>query len=212
MESMAETLRNCGAILAGHFVLSSERHSGEYIDKVKIYKEPVIFEDFCWGIAQEVYQKFRPVDVVAGLAPIGAVIAQRVAYHLGEIRQKRVVPLFAEKDEAGKYFFGRGFDQDLRGKNVLVADDNLTTGHSVRQVIDLVINSGGNVLGVAVFCNRGDVLSDDLYHLPIISLLKVKMDDWPQDNCPLCLKRVPINRDISRGREFLEAHPGYPSI
>ena len=93
-----------------------------------------------------------------------------------------------------------------------MVDDNLTTGHSVRQVIDLVINSGGDVFGTAVFCNRGDVLPDDLYHLPVISLVKIKMDDWPQDNCPLCSKRVPINRDISRGREFLEAHPGYPSI
>lgn len=212
MESIIQTLENRGAILKGHFVLSSKRHSGEYIEKANLYKEPVFFDDCCWEIAHEIYPKFHSVDVVVGLAPIGAVIAQRVAFHLGELYYHQVVPLFAEKDKNDRHVFKRGFEKELRGKNVLVVDDILTTGGSIRQVIDLIINSGGNVVGTAVFCNRGDVQPDDLYHLPVIYLVKIKMDDWLPDKCPLCLKRVPINRDISEGAKFLKLHPDYPSI
>lgn len=211
MDNVREILKGCGAILEGHFVLSSMEHSDKYIEKANLYKNSFIFDDLCWKIAYKIWPDFN-IDVVAGMAPIGSVLAQRVAYHLEALYHNRVVPIFAEKDNTGKYIFSRGFNKDLRGKNVLVVDDILTTGHSVRQIIDTIINSGGNVLCVAVLCNRGDVQSDDLYCLPIISLVKVEMENWPQDKCPLCSKKVPVNRDIGRGREFLELNPSYPSI
>jgi len=198
----------CGAVLKGHFILTAWEHSDTYLKKEKIYGDPVVFENLCRAIAREVSSKSINIDAVVGPVPR---LAERVAYFLGEIYHKTVVHLSVEKDEMGKRVFGQGPDQDLSGKNVLIVDDITITGESIRQIIRAVtVLKRGRVVIVAVICNRGDVTPYNLYGLPVISLSRIRLKTW-FNNCPLCKAIVPINVDIERGREFVEAHPGYPA-
>ena len=99
----------------------------------------------------------------------------------------------------------------MKGKDVLIVDDITITGESIRQIIRAVtVLKKGRVVAVAVFCNRGVAVPDNLYTLPVISLSNIKLKIWWENHCPLCKAKVPINANIERGREFLESHPGYP--
>lgn len=207
----------CGAVLKGHFVLDStelavRKHSDTYLEKVYLYRNPVIFEELCLQMAREVASKANNIEAVVGPAPIGAVLAQRVAYHLGTMQHKMVIPFFTEKDKEGQHTFRRNFAKDLSGKNVLVVDDIITTGKTISELVKTILILKGRMAAAAVVCNRSEDVLDKFYIFPLISLLRIKLKVFKESDCLLCKNRVPINADVGRGREFLEAHPGYPSI
>ncbi len=203
-------------ILKGHFVLTSRLHSSDYLEKADLYKsDPELLDEICWEIASELSTKFsafsgNKINAVTAPAPFGAVIAHLVACYLGKFYQDKVMPLFTEKGKNGHQVFKRGFDQDLKGKNVLVLDDILTTGGTIRQLINEVTVAGGNVLAVAVLCLRGELQAEDLYGLPLISVIDIPMKTWPEEKCPLCKKEALINLSVGKGAEFLVQHPEYP--
>jgi len=188
-----EIFKECGAILNGHFVLKSLEHSDKYVEKGILYSNPIVFGELCREIAQEVSAKSINIDVVVGSVPIGAAMAQWVAYHLGEIHQKKVYSIFAEKNQAGGQVFRKCFHKYLAGKNVLVVDDVLTSGATIKELLKAIILLKGQTVGVAVICNRGDLTSENFYVFPLISLLKMKLQSWQEKDCPLCLKKVPID-------------------
>ncbi|MEK7503743.1 MAG: phosphoribosyltransferase family protein [Patescibacteria group bacterium] len=207
-----EIFNECGAILKGHFVLAEMGHSGTYLQKAILYRNPVIFENLCRIMAHEVSSKFTSIEAVVGPAPIGSVLAQRVAFYLGETYQKMVVPLFTEKDGAGEHLLRRGFNKDLVGKNVLVVDDVMTSGTSILQIIKAVLASKGQMVAAAVICDRGEVALNNLFQMfPVMSLSRLKPRIWTENDCSLCKEKIPIDADVGRGWEFLKSHPGYPS-
>ena len=215
MENIKDMLAESGVFLRGHFVLSSMRHSDEYLQKTKIYKNPAILDDLCWEIAQEVALPFsaakgRGIEVVVGPAMGGIILSNRVAYHLTQLYQEDVISLFTEKDEKGKQVLKRGYLTDIPGKRALIVDDVITTGHSVREIMAEIIDNGGIPAVVAAVCNRGNVQPADFNDLTLISLLDMEMNDWKEGECPLCKKKVPIDPFLGRGAEFLALHPEYP--
>ena len=201
----------CGAVLKGHFVLAGMEHSDTYLEKVYLYRNTAIFEELCLQMAREVASKTNNVDAVVGPAPVGAVLAQRVACHLGAIQHRMVIPFFTEKDKNGQHAFRRNFAKDLPGKNVLAVDDVITTGKTITELIKTIILLKGQMAAVAVICNRSEDVLDKFYIFPVISLLRIKLKVFPENDCLLCSKRVPVDAGIGRGKEFLAAHPGYPS-
>ena len=82
-------------------------------------------------------------------------------------------------------------------------EDVLTTGGSVRQVVELVRQHAGNIVGVSALCNRGKVQPEDIGGVPIHSLIEVDLQTYPADVCPFCQAGVPINTDLGKGRAFL---------
>ena len=87
---------------------------------------------------------------------------------------------------------------------ILVVDDILTTGGSVRKVVETTRSFGGNVVAVGVLCNRGGIKPEDVGGVPrLFALVNVKLDAWDEMDCPLCASGVPVNTDVGKGREFL---------
>jgi orotate phosphoribosyltransferase len=202
-----EVFEECGAILKGHFVLASGRHSGTYLEKALIYTNPAIVSDLCYNLAVDISRIYSfisasgRIEAVVGPAQGGIALSQWLAHHLSFFYSDEVLALFTEKDKEGKQVLKRGYQKLVFRKNVLVVDDILTTGGSCRQVIEQVQQAGGRVTGIAVLCNRGRI--NFLKGVPIISSWRAEIEDWEEKDCPLCRAGVPINTERGHGIEYL---------
>ena len=101
------------------------------------------------------------------------------------------------------FFFSRGYDKCIAGKNILVVEDVLTTGGSARQVIELVRQHGGNIIGLSALCNRGNVQPEDVGNVTIRTLIKISLETYAAESCPFCQQQIPINTELGKGRAFL---------
>ena len=197
---------NVGAIVSdSHFVYSSGRHSSVYVNKDALYLHPGVISELCQRMAQP--YKAEQIDVVVGPVIGGVVLSQWVAYYLNQRRQSgETLAVFAEKgsDSLDKQFaFNRGYDHYIADKNILIVEDVLTTGGSVRQVVDLVRHHGGNVVGITALCNRGNVQPKDVGDVPIHSLISLSLQTYNEDECPFCQQAIPVNTELGKGRAFL---------
>lgn len=201
-----QAFADVGAIISdSHFVYSSGRHSSVYVNKDALYLHPGVISMLCKQMA-EPYEADQ-IDVVVGPVLGGIVLSQWVAYYLNARRiSGETLAVYAEKEGDGpgkKFFFGRGYDRAIPGKNVLVVEDVLTTGGSARQVIELVRAHGGNVIGLSALCNRGDVQPADVGGVPISTLITIALQTYAEEECPFCQQYVPINTTVGKGRAFL---------
>ena len=89
-------------------------------------------------------------------------------------------------------------------KKVLVVEDVLTTGGSVKKVVEAVRALEGQVIGVGALCNSGNITANDLGNVPeLLALVKISLESWEEKDCPLCQRQVPINTVLGKGQEFL---------
>lgn len=176
-------LREAGAMLEGHFQLSSGRHSGLYVEKFRLLERPPQTDALCRMIAE--WAKPFGVELCAGPTTGGILISYEVARHLG------LRSIFAESAEGGGRAFGRGFTIG-KGERVLVVDDVLTTGGSVRDVLDAVRALGGEVAGVAVLIDRSAGKVD--FGAPFFACLTLDLPTYEAGaaTCPLCADGVPL--------------------
>jgi orotate phosphoribosyltransferase len=171
-------LRATGALLDGHFILTSGRHSSQYMEKFRILQRPVETAALVAMIAE----RFRDagVQAVAGPTLGGVILAYEAARALGA----RAV--YAERGEtdAAPRVFRRDFDTVQPGERVLVIDDVLTTGGSVQQVIDLVRTVGGEVVGVGLLVDRSNGAVQ--FGVPSFSCHMMDIPSYPPEQCPQC--------------------------
>lgn len=174
--------RETGAVLEGHFLLTSGRHSGTYLEKFRVLEQPGPTQRLCWLIAE----RFRASDVqvVAGPTTGGVILSFEVARQLG------VRGIFAESAEGGRRFL-RGFRIEP-GERTLVVDDILTTGGSIRDVLDAVRQAGGQPVGVAVLADRTAGATD--FGVPFFACTALKIESYEPSDCPLCREGVPLTR------------------
>jgi orotate phosphoribosyltransferase len=174
-------LRANGAILEGHFKLASGRHSGIYIEKFRIMEDPATTTAMCGMIADH----FREsgATLVIGPAMGGVILAYETAKQLG------LHGIFAEKDEAGRLMLDRGFEI-TPGQPVLVVDDVLTTGGSVRQVLALLEQVGARVAGVGFLIDRTGGGVD--FGVPFYACHAMQVESVAADACPLCAQGLPL--------------------
>ncbi len=169
-----------GALLQGHFLLSSGRHSDRYLEKALALQYPRNVERMCRALADR-FAEARP-DVVMGPTTLGVVLAYEVAKNL-DVRS-----LFAERDGDGRAL-RRGFRLSP-GERVLVVDDVLTTGGSVRDVLDVVSAWGAECVGVGVLVTRATLPPD--FGVRTESLLTLAIESYPAESCPLCAQGLPL--------------------
>lgn len=177
-------LREAGAIKEGHFLLASGRHSNRYIEKFDLLRQPRQTEAVCSGFVQRFAD--TPFDVVAGPTTGGVILA----YEVG--RQSGKPAAYAERRSDGES--GREFRRGTTfepGQRVLVVDDILTTGGSIRETLAALAEHPVEVVGIGVLVDRsgGKVTFGEV---PLGALLAVDVETWAADECPLCASEIPL--------------------
>ncbi len=168
-------------MLEGHFRLASGRHSGTYIEKFRIMEDPAATVALCGMIAD--HYRGAGITLVVGPAMGGVILAYETARQLG------IHSIYAEKDGQGGLMFDRGF-KIAPSESVLVIDDVLTTGGSVRKTLELVEANGGKVAGVGFLIDRTNGAVD--FGVPFYASHSMSVVSYPADDCPLCREGLPL--------------------
>ncbi len=179
-ENIEEIFQKSGALLKGHFLLASGLHSPLYWEKFRVLQFPDYTGRLCRMIAAH-FQK-QGVQVVAGPTTGGIILAFEVAKQLG------VRGIFAEKEGAERSF-RRGFTINP-GEKVLIVDDILTTGGSIREVMDAVVRLGGKLVGIGVLVDRSKREPD--FGVPLYSCHRSVTPAYSPRDCPLCAAGIPL--------------------
>ncbi len=173
MSAVLDAFRRHEALLEGHFQLSSGLHSSRYLQCAKVLAHPKVSEELCRELVTR--WKHPAPDVVIGPAMGGITLA----YELG--RAFGVTALFAER-ENGAFTLRRGFQLAV-GARVLVAEDVVTTGGSVKEVLRLVENLGAIPCGVMSLIQRTE---NSPFSVPYVALEQIIPPVWKPEECPLC--------------------------
>jgi len=175
-----------GAILEGHFLLTSGRHSLLYVEKFQVLQHPKYTEQLC----QELAARFADakIDVVIGPVTGGILLAHEVGKALG------TRAIFTERD-SDVMALRRGFFIDP-GERVLVVEDIVTTGGSVQEVINVVKEQGGIVAGVGMLVDRSGGKVD--FNAPAEALLHLDVPSFTEHECPACRDGQPMTKRGSR--------------
>jgi orotate phosphoribosyltransferase len=174
-----EAFRSAGAVLSGHFQLTSGRHSDTYVQCARVLEDPALTTRFAAALVERIGE--RRVDLVAAPAAGGLIIGFAVAQALG------VKFMFTER-EHGEMTFRRAFHVPA-GARVLVVEDVVTTGGSVAEVVALVRAAGAEPVAVAALIDRG---GPKLFDLELIALLRLEVESWEPSACGLCAADTPL--------------------
>lgn len=191
-------LKNCGALLEGHFLLSSGRHSNRYFQCARLLQYPAQAELALRPLAARLREACGEgalkIDAIVGPA-LGGIV---VAYELG--RQLGLPAFFTERDDSGKMTLRRGFEVSA-GMNILIAEDVVTTGKSSGESIKALESAGGKVTALSCIVDRRAPNIE--LNLPIYAAVKLEAADWDAESCPLCKQGIkavkPGSRRIANG-------------
>jgi len=179
-----ETMQATGALKHGHFLYASGRHGEIYLEKFDLLRDPTATVELCAGFADAFLAS--GIDVVAGPTTGGILLAFETARQLG------VKAAYAERAADGKS--GREFRRGTvfePGSRILVIDDILTTGGSVRETVEALGRHPVEVVGIGVMVDRsGGKLT--FGNLPLHALAAHEFGSWPADECPLCAEGIPL--------------------
>ncbi len=181
--NIKEIFKKSGAILEGHFLLTSGLHSPIYWEKFSVLQLPQYTQQLCHIISK--HFKNESIEVVAGPTTGGIILAYEVAKQLG------VRGIFAEKEGVDRRTFKRGFGIKP-SERVLVVDDILTTGKSIREVLSLINERGGQVIGIGVLVDRSEKKHD--FGIPLFSCLRSITPVYKPQDCPLCAAAIPLEK------------------
>lgn len=183
-EQILDIFKEVGALMEGHFLLSSGKHSNRYVQCAKLLQYP----DKAAKVLEIAVDKIKDlgIDVVVGPAMGGVV----VSYEIG--RQLGVRAIFTEREE-GEMTLRRGFEIK-KGEKVIIAEDVVTTGKSSLETIKVIEEHGGEVVGIASLVDRKSSNLD----YPIYSCIELDIESFEKDECPLCKEGVEIVKPGSR--------------
>lgn len=184
-----QIFRDSGAILEGHFILSSGLRSPVFVQKARVFMYPDRTEKVCRALAESVKAAgLGPIDLIVSPAVGGIVPGYETARHLG-------VPALWVEREGGEFRFRR-FEMPA-GARVLVVEDIVTTGLSVRETIDAVRKIGGTVVGCACLIDRSGGEAD--VGVPLVALARFKVPAYAPDQIPPEMAAIPAVKPGSRG-------------
>lgn len=189
-EDVLQHYRESGALLEGHFLLTSGLHSPVYMQSARVLMHPARAEALCKALAAKIRAKLgpEPVDLVCSPAMGGVVVGYELARQLG------VPAIFTERVD-GRFALRRGFDIP-KGARVLMAEDVVTTGKSSRECIDCIADHGGVTVGASCIVDRSDGEVD--LGVPLFALCGYKVMAYREDELPPELQKIPAVKPGSR--------------
>lgn len=187
MNDNLSIMKQCGAFLEGHFLLSSGRHSGGYCQCAKLMRFPALAETVLSTVTEQV--KHLPITKICGPAMGGVIVSYALARQLG------VESIFTERKDADMQL-RRGFSVGL-GDKVLIAEDVITTGKSTMETVRALESLGAEVIGVACIVDRRTEVCG--FSLPVYAALKISIASYLPEECPICrIGNIPLEKPGSR--------------
>lgn len=185
-KAIRQLFEETGAILNGHFLLTSGLHSNMYLEKFQVLQYPQHTAKLCKELAERF--KNDKIDVVIGPMTGGIILAHEVGKNLG------TRAIFTER-ENGKMTLRRGF-KIAKGERVLVVEDIVTTGGSVKEVLAVVNEFGGDIAGVGLLVDRSGGKAE--FGVRTEALLRLEVPAYKPEECPLCQNKVALTERGSR--------------
>lgn len=186
-EDLINQLKDYQALQEGHFELSSGYHSDKYVQCMKILQHPHLAQ----GIAELMRENLSEIDFDAVISPaVGGIV---LGFALAAASSKRFI--FTERKD-GKMILRRGFSL-TQGERVVVVDDVVTKGGSVKEVVELVAAHRGQVVAIASLIDRGDKKAFN-QSIPYSYLVQIEVESYSPDECPLCKENIAIYTPGSR--------------
>ncbi len=178
--------KESGALLKGHFKLSSGLHSGQYLQCALVLQHP----ERASLLGKELAGRFKnkKIDVVVGPALGGVIVSYEVARALG------VRSIFCERKK-GKMTLRRGF-RLKQGERVLIVEDVITTGGSVKEIVQIVRSSGSELIGIGAVVDRG--IKEKDFGMDCESLVSLDIKVFSPAQCPLCKEGIPLEKPGSK--------------
>ncbi len=186
MASLEALLRETGALLEGHFRLSSGLHSNRYVQCAKLLEHPR-HADALGGELAAAIRAWSPARIVAP-ALGGLIIGYAVARALD-------VPMIFTERKDGEMSLRRGF-AIRKGERAVIVEDVVTTGKSTRETATVITGLGGEVIGFASILNRSG--TPNPFDAPYRALMDMALETWPPEECPLCAAGRPLDTPGSR--------------
>lgn len=189
-EDVLDLFRESGALLSGHFILSSGLRSPVFLQKAKVFMHPDKAEKLCRALAEKIRAEgFGDVSQIVSPAVGGIIPGYETARHLG-------VPAIYTERVDGKFELRRGFEL-APGETVIIVEDIVTTGLSIRECIAAVQALGADVVAAACLIDRSAGEAD--VGVPLVSLTQYKVPAYPADALPPELAAIPAIKPGSRG-------------
>jgi len=188
-EDVLAEFKAAGALLEGHFILSSGRRSRVFLQKMFVFMDPERTSRLCAALAARVRERFGAIDVVVSPAVGGIVPGYETARHLGALA------MFVER-ENGIFQLRRGFRLPA-GARVLVVEDIVTTGVSLRECVAAIAGEPANVIGAACLIDRSGGKAD--VGMPLVALATYAVPDYDPAALPADLAALPPVKPGSRG-------------
>ena len=196
-------LESSGTLIENdHFVYASGDHGSGWIAKDLINLRPELAYQLGQLLGKEIQNNGLKPEMVCGPAIGGVICAQYTALALGSrcVFSERVVN---QKGQTTNFEIKRGYDEIVKNKSVLIVDDIINTGFSVRLTYEAIAKAGGKPIGIATYVNRGNVGASELGVKNFIFLDEIHLPAWPGQNCPLCQSDKPINIQYAHGAEYV---------
>lgn len=187
-DAILDEFRDAGALLEGHFILSSGLRSPVFLQKMRIFEDPVRSERVCSALGKLIRESFGAVDLVVSPAIGGIIPGYETARALG------CKALFVER-ENGAFQLRRGFEIP-EGARIVMVEDIVTTGLSSRECIAAIRQHPGELLGAACIVDRSNGAAE--VGVPLVSLLKLDVPAYPSDQLPPELAAIPAIKPGSR--------------
>ncbi|HEV2516836.1 MAG TPA: orotate phosphoribosyltransferase [Devosia sp.] len=189
-DQVLDLFRESGALLEGHFILSSGLRSPIFLQKAKVFMHPQKAEKLCRALAEKIRAEgYGDVSQIVSPAVGGIIPGYETARHLG------VPAIYTERVE-GKFELRRGFELQP-GEKVIIVEDIVSTGISIRECIEAIRKTGANVVAAACLIDRSAGEAD--VGVPLISLVQYKVPAYPADALPPELAAIPAIKPGSRG-------------
>ena len=188
-QEVRDILVKTNAIMDGHFLLTSGLHSPHYVEKFNVLQHPKYTEQLCKAMAE----KFKDANIETVVGPVtGGII---LAHETGKALGTRAI--FTERVD-GKMTFRRGFSLH-EGERVLIVEDIVTTGGSIKEVVAVVKSYKAIPVAVSMLVDRSGGKAD-FGDVPATALLKMNVETYKPEECPLCKKGIAITKRGSTGK------------